>query len=165
MDVGTLSSEYSYCMCSFTLLFSLPSSFPSLPLPPFLLSLSSSPSLPPSLSSSPSLSFPFFLSLSLPPSFPPSPSLSLSLPLPPFLLPSLPLPPSLSSSPSPSFPLFLSLSLPPSLPLPPSFSLSQYESVYGPGFVWIYFISLISFGSIFMLNLLLGVLTRWTCSV
>ncbi|XP_019855146.1 PREDICTED: voltage-dependent L-type calcium channel subunit alpha-1D-like isoform X2 [Amphimedon queenslandica] len=37
--------------------------------------------------------------------------------------------------------------------------LYQYESVYGTSFVWIYFISLISFGSIFMLNLLLGVLT------
>ena len=43
--------------------------------------------------------------------------------------------------------------------------LLQYESVYGVSFVWLYFIMLIGFGSIFMLNLLLGVLTTYVIDI
>jgi hypothetical protein len=80
------------------------------------LSLSLSPSLPPSLSLSPSLP----LSLSLPPSL----SLSPSLP------PSLPLSPSLSLSLSLSLPPSLPLSLPPSLSARTSCQITRSEEVF-----------------------------------
>lgn len=46
-------------------------------------------------------------------------------------------------------------------PRPPSFFLSQMNDAMGMELPWVYFVSLVIFGSFFVLNLVLGVLSGW----